>query len=257
MNENEALVTEEIVTENTENTAEETPVQKTFTQDEVNEIVGKRIARREAKIRKEYDRKYGDLETILKAGMGNDDLGAITDELRDFYVNKKNISIPDRATEYAARDEEILARADAEEIIKYGDEEAAEEFDRLEKLGAKMTKREQATFKVLAEHLQSLETGRELSKIGVTEDVFNSKEFKDFASKFNPNTPITDVYNIYRQTQPKKEIKTMGSMKNSNSTDALVMDFYTPEEARKFSNEDYNKIPGLFEAVKKSMTKWK
>ena len=257
MNENEALVTEEIVTENTENTAEETPAQKTFTQDEVNEIVGKRIARREAKIRKEYDRKYGDLENVLKAGMGNDDLGAITDELRDFYVNKKKIDIPNRTAEYAARDEEILARADAEEIIRYGDEEAAEEFDRLEKLGAKMTKREQATFKVLAEHLQSLETGRELSKIGVTEDVYNSKEFKDFASKFNPNTPITDVYNIYRQTQPKKEIKTMGSMKNSNSTDSLVKDFYTPEEARKFSNEDYNKIPGLFEAVKKSMTKWK
>ena len=59
MNENEILVADE-VTENAEQTAEETP--KTYTQDEVNEIVGKRIARKEAKIRKEYERRYGDLE---------------------------------------------------------------------------------------------------------------------------------------------------------------------------------------------------
>ena len=54
MFENENLVTE--VTENVENTTEETP--KTYTEAEFNakldEVLGKKIARKEAKIRKEY-----------------------------------------------------------------------------------------------------------------------------------------------------------------------------------------------------------
>lgn len=255
MENNENLVAEEIVTENTEQTVEETPKEKMYTQDEVNAIVGKRIARTEAKIRKEY-RGHDDLIKTLEAGTGTHGVSELNESFRNFYASK-NIEIPKAANPDEARDVEILARADAEEIIRYGDEEAAEEFSRLEKLGAKMTAREQATFKALAEHLQGAEMGKELAKIGVGEDVYNSKEFRDFASKFSHKTPITDVYNIYQQTKPKKEIKTMGSMKNSNSTDSVVKDFYTPEEARRFSNDDYNKIPGLYEAVKKSMTKWK
>ena len=41
----------------------ETPV-KTYTEEEVNQIVGKRLARNSAKIRKEYDNKYGELEAV-------------------------------------------------------------------------------------------------------------------------------------------------------------------------------------------------
>ena len=72
MLENENLVTE--VTENAEKTAEKTqentPVEKTYTESQLNEIVGKRLARNSAKIRKEYERKYGELENVLKAGTG-------------------------------------------------------------------------------------------------------------------------------------------------------------------------------------------
>ena len=120
-----------------------------------------------------------------------------------------------------------------------------------------MTKREQKTFRILAEHLQNGEMGRELSKIGVSEDVYNSKEFKDFAAKFNSKTPITDVYNIYQQTQPKKEIKTMGSMKNTVSNDSAVKEFYTPEEARRFTKADLDKNPAIMKAIENSMSKWK
>ena len=263
MNENENLVAAEAVAENVETTTEQTP--KTYTEDElntlvnerVNEIMPKKIARREAKIRKEYESKYGDLEDVLKAGMGKESVEEITTDLRDFYVNKKKIDIPQRR-EYSSRDVDVLGRTDAEEIIRGGYDEVVEEVDRLAKKGAdRMSAREKAAFKVLAEYRNTEERNRDLGKIGVTADVYDSKEFKDFAGKFNPDVSITDVYNIYKQTQPKKEIKTMGSMKNSNSTDSLVKDFYSVEEARKFTNEDYNRIPGLFEAVKKSMTKWK
>lgn len=253
MENNENFVAEQ-VTENVEQTTEQTP--KLFTQDEVNEIVGKAKARTKAKLQKDYDRKYGDLESVLRAGTGKESVEEMTDTFKQFYV-KKGIQIPEKP-KYSDRDIEVLARAEAEDIIRGGYEEVVEEVDRLAQMGAaNMTPRDKAIFKALAEHRQQAERGRELSKLGVTEDVYNSKDFTDFAGKFNPNTPIADVYDIYRKTQPKKEYKTMGSMKNSESSDSGVKDFYTRDEALKFSQKDFDKNPALYEAVRKSMYKWK
>jgi hypothetical protein len=62
MNENENVVvesTENVEAVSTEEIIAEEKPSKTFTQDEVNDIVNKRLARKEARIRKEYERKYG------------------------------------------------------------------------------------------------------------------------------------------------------------------------------------------------------
>ena len=252
---NENLVTE--VTENVEQTTEETVEQpvKTYTEDEVNQIVGKRLARREAKIRKEYNRKYGELENVLRAGTGVEDVEGMTSTFRDFY-QKKGIQIPTEPT-YSNRDIEVLARAEADEIISAGLEEVIEEVDRLADLGAEnMSPRERAVFKTLAEYRQNAERGRELSKIGVTEDVYTSKEFKDFAGKFSANTPVAEIYDIYAKTQPKKEIRTMGSMKTNSQPDNGVKEFYTFEEASRFSQKEINSNPKLYDAIVRSMQKW-
>lgn len=255
MFENENLVTEE-VTEKVEQTTEETPAVKTYTQEEVDAIVGKRLARKEAKIRKEYDRTYGDLVETLKAGTGKSDVNELNDTFTKFYEGK-GIKIPKKA-EYSAKDIEVLANAEAEEIIRGGFEDVVEETDRLAEIGVdNMTARERATFKKLAEYRQTAERGNELAKIGVTEDVYNSKEFRDFAGKFNPNTPISDIYDIYSKTQPKKEIRTMGSMKNNTSADIGVKDYYSPEEARKFTAKELDENPEIEKAIIRSMSKWK
>jgi hypothetical protein len=102
-----------------------------------------------------------------------------------------------------------------------------------------------------------MERRKELSSIGVTEETYNSKEFQDFASKFNPNTPIKDIYDIYNKTLPKKEVRTMGSMKNNTAVDVTVKDFYSADEAKKFTQKDFDNIPGLYEAVVSSMGKWR
>ena len=81
----ENLVTEQ-VTENVEQTTEQTP--KTYTQEEVDAIVGKRLARNEAKIRKEYDRKYSGLTDVLKAGTGKESVEEMTDTFTKFYESK-------------------------------------------------------------------------------------------------------------------------------------------------------------------------
>lgn len=252
MENTENLVAE--VTENVEQTTEQTP--KTYTQEEVDAIVGKAKARTKAKIEKDYQRKYGDLEEVLKAGTGKQSVEEVTDTFKQFY-QKKGIPLPQKP-QYSAQDIETLAKADAEEIIRSGYDEVVEEVDRLTALGAaKMTPREKAMFKTLAEHRQSMERGNELTKLGVTEDVYNSPEFKAFASKFSSKTPITDVYDIYQKTQPKKNYQTMGSMKSGASTDSGVKDYYSPEEARKFTSEDLRKNPQIEAAILKSMPKWK
>lgn len=258
---------ENIVLENTENvetTTEEIIEQveqpaKVYTEEEfrqkLDEVLGKKVARKEAKIRKEYEKKYGGLETVLKAGTGKENVEDMTSTFREFY-EKKGIQIPTEPT-YSSRDIEVLARAEADEIIKAGLEDVIEEVDRLADIGlGNMDAREKAMFKTLAEYRQTAERGKALSKIGVTEEVYNSKEFKDFAGKFSSSTPITEVYEIYSKMQPKKDIKTMGSMKNTTVKDTGVKDFYTKDEALQFTRKDFDKNPALFKAVEQSMYKW-
>ena len=250
MGENEILASEQVA-ENVEQTTEETPAVKTYTQEEVDSIVGKAKARARAKIEKDYQRKYGSLEEVLKAGTGKESVEEMTDTFAEFY-RKKGINIPQKPT-YSAKDIDVLAKAEAQEIINAGYDDVVEEVDRLTAVGAaNMTAREKALFKVLAEHRQSAERGRELNKIGVTEDVYNSKEFRDFAGKFNSTTPIQDIYDIYSKTmKPRREIKTMGSMKQSQDNGAK--DYYTPEEIERLTMKDLDD-PKVWEAVRRSMT---
>ena len=264
MNENESLVLEG--TENVEPTTEEMgeqveqieapePAVKTYTQEEVDEIVGKRLARNTAKIRKEYDRKYGELESVLRAGTGKEDVSEVAETLRGFYESR-GVQIP-KQTAYSDRDIEVLARAEAEDIIKAGLEEVKEEVDRLADIGLdKMTAREKKVFQALAEHRKTAEQRNELAKIGVTEDVITSKEFKDFAGKFNSNTSVVEIYELYNKMQPKKDIKPMGSMKTNTPPDTGVKEFYTRDEALQFTKQDFDKNPELYKAVERSMMKW-
>lgn len=257
MLENENLVLDE-GTEKAEQPAEERQEEipaKTYTDEEVNQIVGKKLARQSAKIRKEYERKYGELETVLKAGTGKETVEEMTGTFRDFYEGK-GISIP-RSTDYSAKDIEILAKAEAKEIIDYGFEEVIEEANRLQDLGVEnMTAKDKAVFLALTNHIKDTEASRELSKIGVTEKDYNSQEFKDFASKFNQNTPIKEIWGIYNKQKPKQEFKTMGSMKSNTVDNKGVKEYYSFEEASKFTKEDFDKNPELFKAVERSMTKW-
>lgn len=246
-------------TENVETATEET-VEKTFTQADVDrmvkekldEVLPGKIARREAKIRKEMDREYGELVDVLRAGTGKESVGEIKDTFKQFY-GRKGVDVPVRP-EFSDQDIEYLAKKDADDIISSGFDDVVYEVDRLASKGIdKMSPRERALFKTLAEHRQATERGNELSQIGVTEDVYNSKDFKDFAAKFAPNTPIRDIYDIYaKTTQPKKEIQTMGSMKQNVQNNG-VKDYYTPEEIERLTEEDLAD-PQVWANVRRSMT---
>lgn len=267
-NTNEILVEEttEIVEESTQQEEViEQPEEKVYTEAEFNQklkdVLGKKIPRTEAKLRKEYDRKYGELVNVLRAGTGkNLDVEGMTNTFKEFYEgNGVNIPSYNNTPSYSDRDLEILARVEAEDIINSGFDDVVEEVDRLASVGlANMNPMEKEVFRKLAEYRSTTEKNRALAKIGVTEDEYNSKEFKEFANKFGSSTPITEVFDIYRKvTKPKKDIKPMGSMKNNMVPDDGVKEFYSYEEASKFTTKDFDKNPALYEAVKRSMLKWK
>lgn len=257
----EVKTTEENVEEVKEgvNEQQENMPEKIYTEEEMNqrvdEILKKRLARKEAKIRKEYDSKYGELENIIRAGTGKNDVSDVTSDLKKFYESR-GVKIPDKPA-YSERDIKVLAQAEANDIISSGFEDVIEEVDRLADIGvANMDPREKEVFKILAEHRKNAERNKELSKIGVPEDVYGSKEFKEFAGQFNSNTSIVDIYNIYNKMQPKKEVQTMGSVRNSASNDTAVKDFYTRDEALKFTKKDFDNNADLYKAVQRSMLKW-
>lgn len=257
MENNENFVEEtENVEQTTEQIADQTP--DTFTQEDVDrmvkekldEVLPGKIARREARIRKENDRKYGDLVSVLQAGTGAQSVEELTQMFKQHYAGQ-GVTVQEKPS-YTDRDLEVLAHADAAEIIRGGFDEVVEEADRLNAMGVQnMTARDKAVFVALTNHIRETETSRELAKLGVTEDVYNSDEFKAFRSKFSPNTPITDVYDIYSKTIPKKQVRSMGSMKQTQEKG--VKDYYTPEEIARLTEEDLDD-PQVWEAVRRSMT---
>lgn len=259
--ENKDLVTEE-VTENVEEQATEElvdgskteePIAETFTREQVDEMIAKKLARKEAKIRKEYDKKYGKLENVLRAGTGEDDIDKMTDTFAEFYT-KRGIQIPDTPN-ISQRDMEYLAERDANEIIDSGYEEITDELNRLTDIGFdNMTASDKHIFMKLKKEADRISSENELKSIGITE---LPDGFKEFADNLNPSLSLKEKYEIYTKYNPTKKGTPMGSMKSNTIKDNGVKEKYTYEEAIKFTKEDYDRIPGLFEAVERSMLDWK
>ena len=93
---------------------------------------------------------------------------------------------------------------------------------------------------------------RELKSLGASEEILNDSNFIKFKNQFNSNVPIKDIYSLYKNNQPKKKVENPGSMRTTKTE--KVKNFYTDEEISKLTLEDLDK-PGVFEAVRNSMTK--
>lgn len=265
MDNNEMVVVDkELETnENVEQTTEEKEViketdskeEKLYTQAELEEKIRSNVARNAAKIHKEYERKYGDLENVLRAGTGQEKVEDITEGLRKYYESK-GVTIPSQ-NNLSSRDVQVLAQNDANIIIESGLDDVIEETNRLSSLGVdKMNAREKAMFGILAQHRKMTERNKELEKLGVAADVYNSKEFTEFARKFDSKTPVKEIYEIYNGMKPKKEISNIGSLKNPPAKDNSVKEFYTYEESLKFTKEDMDNNPELWKALQNSMAEW-
>jgi len=250
--------TEEETAENVEEVESTEEPKLKYTEDEFNqkvdELVAKKLGRKTAKLEREFKRKYSKLENVLNAGLGTNNVEEATKELAEFYT-QKGINIPNEPS-FSERETEILANAEANDIISLGYDEISDEIDRLKKIGKdNMSNRDKLIFSRLANEKARIEEEKELLSIGVNREMLNDEKFKEFRENLNPNLSLKDQYEMYLKLNPKKEIKKMGSMKNGATNN--IKDFYTYEEASKFTDDDYKNNPDLYKIVEKSALKWK
>lgn len=261
--ENVELTTEEIVkgvegiepTEQSDVVVEtdETPVIETFTKEQVDEMIAKKLARKEAKIRREYENKYSRLETVVNTGLGTTNVEESTQKLEEFY-KKRGINIPSTPT-YTERETELIANGEAQDIINAGFDEVVEEVDRLAEIGVEnMTQRDRIMFTKLATYRQEVEQENDLRALGISKEEINNPEFKDYSKKLNPELSLKEKYEMYSQVKPKKEIRQIGSVKSGMTNQ--IKDHYTQEEIAKLSLDDLNDDQ-VWEAVRNSMTNQK
>jgi PHD/YefM family antitoxin component YafN of YafNO toxin-antitoxin module len=258
--ENVDITTEDVVvTDNAENqavvtdtaekvTTEEVQSEKTFTQSQVDKMMADRAQRAE----RAAERKYSKLVNIMQKATGAKDLNELEHTVSDFYQSQGvDLSTPS----YDDREEEILANAEAKQIIDLGYDDIKSETDRLMAIGNdNLSLREKYLYKALATEQKRIEEVNTLKSIGVSEDVIDSKEFNEFKSKFKDNTSINDVYSLYSKLQPKEEVNPIGSMKTESSKDE-IKNYYSPEDFDKLTDEQLNN-PKIWEAVMKSKAEW-
>ena len=247
--------------EEVETTEEDLPVEdkeekheEVFTKEQVDELIAKKLARKEAKIRKEYNNKYRKLENVVNAGLGTTSTDEAVSKLTEFYTSK-GIDIPELSN-FDDEDIDTLGLADAQKIIDSGYDDIVEEVDRLNEIGLEnMSRRDRVEFQKLATERQKIEDLRDLSSIGVDASILKNEDFINYTEKLNPNLSLKEKYEMYLGTQPKKEINNMGSMKNT-PVENKIKDFYTPDEAKRLTDDDYKKHPELYEIIQNSMYKW-
>lgn len=235
------------------------PKGRFMTDEEIDNLVMKKVNRRMAKLEAQKERElsvYKDTENVLKVGLKANDIQDANQKLRDYY-EQEGIKLPDvYKPGLSQREMEILAKAEAEDIIEDGYNTMMSEASKLASKEYKnLNDRERIILDTLFEEINKEKDKRELLSLGAKEDVLKDDNFIKFRKQFNSKTPIKDVYSLYLKTQPKPKVENPGSMKNK-PTPNDVKDYYTPEEASKFTKKDYDKNPKLLEAVERSMTKW-
>lgn len=282
MEENELIVTdvpetseeEQIETNTSEEVEEVQTVQETETPNEediekqieerANKIAEEKIEARLIRDRVKREReeaptkaKYQELETIMKSALGVDNIDDAITKSREFY-KEQGIQIPEIVNKSLnERDEIVLAKADASDIIKLGKSEMESEANRIAGIPeAQRSLREKTIFNDLCQELVRMNDLDTLKTKGYDTTILEDKDFNTFRNQFNLNTPVVQIYEMYQQVKGTKpqQPKSPGSAKTNNSNNE-VKDYYTPEEVRQFTEEDLEN-PKLMEAIDRSMLRW-
>jgi len=229
--------------------------QKTFTQEQIDKIVEGRINREKREHQKELS-KYKSLANTLQVGMGENDLDTLQNNMKKYY-KEQGIEIPEDKPYESERDQVILAKEDAKEIMELGLDEMEKEANKIAiKPREQRSIRENTIFNELCSKLVMKKSEIELEKKGIDPRVLKDDSFKKFASKFSSNTPVLEIHEMYSKINHTIEKpKSTGSVKTSPNESA-IKEFYTPEEASKFTMKDYDN-PKLMKAVDNSRLLWK
>ena len=210
---------------------------------------------RERKQNKELA-KYKQLENVIKAGLGVDNLDDAISKTSEFY-KEQGVTIPEFKDVYSERDEKILAKADAQDIIELGKSEMEAEANRIASIPeTKRTLREKTIFDTLCKELIGLRDMEELKSKGYKTDILQDKDFSDFRNQFNVNTPISKIYEMYNKVSGKtvEQPRSPGSAK-STTTVKQIKEYYSPEDFDKLTDKELND-PKIMKIVDESRLQW-
>ena len=220
-------------------------------QDEMNDIMESRVNRERKKLDRDYQKKlskYEELAYLTKAGLKAESDDDALEKTRDFYGKQGIRYTPNRS----AREEEILASADVEEILENADsiEEIESEVQRLNNK-SNISNREKLIAQKLTEEIDNRRRISELSKIGVKKEVYNSSEFKAFEKQFTKDTPIDDIYELYKIKTTKKKVDNPGSLKGVQTKSKK--EYITEAEYDRMTDKE---IEENMDLIRRSMEKW-
>ena len=130
------------------------------------------------------------------------------------------------------RDLQILALADAREVMDQGLEAAASALEELG--GRELSQREAGMRNHLEAFVRSGHRKQTLEELGVSREVYESSEFTEFDRKFREDVPVEEVYGIYAAAHPECKVHTLGTMKSRADTVIIPLCDYleTGEESR-------------------------
>lgn len=245
--------TSEPVEETEVETTEEPEKVKTFTQDEVDRMMKDRIKRERNRLDREHREKlskYEELAYLTQEGLKASNLEETLEKSRNFY-GKQGIKYTPASN---TREDEILANAYAREIIDESDsiEDIEAAADRLIKKGTSISNREKLVLQGLIGEMESRQRLSELKKLGAKEEIYNSSEFKAFEKKFSKDTPISEVYELYRaKTKPTRTVDNPGSMKSIVSKEKKR--YITEAEYDRMSDKE---IEENMDLIRESMSRW-
>ena len=213
----------------------------------------KRWGQEKAKMEREFAKQNEAVNLFMQQTNTNN-----VDDLLNYSYEQYGVERP--INQRSQEDEMVLGKNDAKSILELDDEFIEEEAERLSYL--KRSDREEATFMELSRYLtekkEKAKLEKEIKENGIDESLLNNQDFKDFRSKFNKETSLADIVNIYNQTQKpvaKKE-KPFSAGSSNGKIVKEESEFFTEEEFMALTAEDM-KNPRIYEKAMKSRYQFK
>ncbi len=202
--------------------------------------------------------KYEQLESMMKSALGAKDIDDVITKSREFY-KEQGITIPDTINKPSLneRDEIVLAKADANDIIKLGKSEMEIEANRIASIPEKnRSLRDRTIFNDVCKELVRINDMENLKVKGYDTKVLKDKDFSLFREQFNLNTPVSQIYEMYNKVHGNKKVqpKSPGSAKTTQ-TNNEIKDYYSPEDFDKLTDADLRN-PKIMQIVDKSRLQW-
>lgn len=202
--------------------------------------------------------KYEQLENIMKSALGADNIDDVITKSKEFYKGQ-GMTIPEIINKPSLneRDEIVLAKADASDIIKLGKSEMEIEANRIAAIPEKdRSLRDKTIFNDVCKELVRINDIESLKVKGYDTKVLENKDFSSFREQFNLNTPVSKIYEMYSQVHGNKKVqpRSPGSVK-TRQTNNEIKDYYSPEDFDKLTDEDLRN-PKIMQVVDKSRLQW-